>query len=206
MTVKPGLVVILLEADDPSLMERLIREMQVWAARTPASEALAATLIRDDPASADRFTVFTFDAEGDVEDQVVQVIYDVDLHYGSSGGHPPLQRLDVYGTVLTDPVKLALEKFGLSSTEATADGFKAVRANDSVESTVEFGCDYCEDNQNRWYGHVKQIGSNEERGMILIRCPKCGALYENTPFGEDQTRRLGEDEARRLFPDAAIRP
>jgi hypothetical protein len=66
---------------------------------------------------------------------------------------------------------------------------------------VDFGCEYCADDQNRWFGHVEQIASSEERRMILIRCPRCGTLYENTAAGEDQTRRLTEDEAEVLFPD-----
>lgn len=67
---------------------------------------------------------------------------------------------------------------------------------------VDFGCDYCAHAQNRWFGHVTQMGSDDVRGMILLRCPRCGALYENTPGGEDRMRRLTEDEARTLFPDA----
>jgi hypothetical protein len=69
-----------------------------------------------------------------------------------------------------------------------------------ARSMVNFGCDYCEEDQNRWYGHVKQIASAEDRKMILLRCPRCGTLYENTPEGEDRTRRLTEDEAESLFP------
>jgi hypothetical protein len=67
-------------------------------------------------------------------------------------------------------------------------------------SLVDFGCDYCRDDQNRFYGHVTQIGSSEERGMILIRCPRCGALYENAPRGPDRTRRLTAAEAVERFP------
>ena len=62
-----------------------------------------------------------------------------------------------------------------------------------------FGCDYCRDDQNRFYGHVTQIASDEARRMILLQCPKCDALYENAPAGRDKTRRLTEDEARQLF-------
>jgi hypothetical protein len=35
-----------------------------------------------------------------------------------------------------------------------------------------------------------------------LKCPECGALYENTSEGEDRTRRLTEEEARQLFPGA----
>jgi hypothetical protein len=36
--------------------------------------------------------------------------------------------------------------------------------------------------------------------MVLLRCPRCGALYENSPGGADVTRRLTESDAERLFP------
>jgi uncharacterized Zn finger protein len=71
-----------------------------------------------------------------------------------------------------------------------------------MRPAVEFGCDFCADDANRHYGHVKQIGSSEDRLTILLRCPRCGSLYENTPRGMDRTRRLDGAEARRLFPDA----
>ncbi len=70
---------------------------------------------------------------------------------------------------------------------------------------VDFGCDYCADDQNRLYGHVAQIGSDEVRRMLLLRCPRCGSFYENFPQGPgpalDMTRRLNEAEARALFPE-----
>jgi hypothetical protein len=69
---------------------------------------------------------------------------------------------------------------------------------------VDFGCDFCRDDQNRFYGHVTQIGGSEARGRILLRCLRCGALDENTPRGADDTRRLSPDEAHELYPDAAI--
>ncbi len=40
--------------------------------------------------------------------------------------------------------------------------------------------------------------------MILLRCPKCETLYENTPKGDDTTRRLSETEAAELYPDASL--
>jgi len=66
---------------------------------------------------------------------------------------------------------------------------------------VDFGCEYCSDDQNRLYGHVTQIASDEVRRRILLRCPRCGTFYENTPASSDETRRLSPDEARELYPD-----
>jgi hypothetical protein len=65
---------------------------------------------------------------------------------------------------------------------------------------IEYGCDYCADDDNRLYGHVQQVASDEDRGFILLQCPRCDALYENTPGGFDETRRLTMLEARRAFP------
>ena len=65
---------------------------------------------------------------------------------------------------------------------------------------VDYGCEYCRDDQNRWYGHVTQIGSSEDRGTLLLRCPLCHALYEDWPSEANPTRRLTEQEAEDLFP------
>jgi DNA-directed RNA polymerase subunit M/transcription elongation factor TFIIS len=69
----------------------------------------------------------------------------------------------------------------------------------SPRPTVEFGCDYCAEESNFHY-HLEQIGSDERRLRILLRCPDCGTLYENTATGADDIRRLTEHEAAALFP------
>jgi hypothetical protein len=69
---------------------------------------------------------------------------------------------------------------------------------------VVFGCDYCRDDQNRFYGHITQLGSNEERRTLLLRCPQCGSLYENSARGEDQTKRLTTAQAAALFPEVEL--
>lgn len=66
---------------------------------------------------------------------------------------------------------------------------------------VDFGCDFCAHHTYRNYGDVTQIGSSYERLTLLLRCPRGGALYENTPRGPDRTRRIDEAEVRRLFPE-----
>ena len=66
---------------------------------------------------------------------------------------------------------------------------------------VEFGCEYCADEQNFHYGHLSQIADSELRRRILLRCPRCGALYENTPAGADDIHRLTADQAATRFPE-----
>lgn len=65
--------------------------------------------------------------------------------------------------------------------------------------TVDFGCGWCADDQNRWFGHVTQLASNDD-GMLLIECPRCDALYEISAIGEE-TVRLTRSEAHRHFPE-----
>lgn len=72
------------------------------------------------------------------------------------------------------------------------------------EAMTDFGCEYCADDTNRWYGDVTQIASSEARHTLLLRCPRCDTLYENSPAGPDQTRRLTEEEARQLFPEMEL--
>jgi hypothetical protein len=69
-------------------------------------------------------------------------------------------------------------------------------------SPGEFGCDYCANDEYRWFGHVTQVGSRivQGEGLILLRCPRCNTLYENTYIGADRTRRLTEAEADQLYP------
>ena len=42
----------------------------------------------------------------------------------------------------------------------------------------ERGCEYCRDDSNMLFGHVEQIGTNDELGCLLLRCPRCKWLYE----------------------------
>ncbi len=38
------------------------------------------------------------------------------------------------------------------------------------------GCDFCRDDHNMHFGHVEQVASNEDKG-VLLRCPECAWLY-----------------------------
>ncbi len=66
---------------------------------------------------------------------------------------------------------------------------------------TEFGCGYCADDANRAYGHVEQIATHETDSALLIRCPRCGALYDHS-WRTDT--RLTTAEARERYPDAPL--
>lgn len=60
------------------------------------------------------------------------------------------------------------------------------------------GCDYCRDDQNMHYGHVAQVGSADDRGLLL-RCPRCGWLYLDPCDGLSEPSHIGADDAATWF-------
>jgi hypothetical protein len=66
-----------------------------------------------------------------------------------------------------------------------------------------WGCDYCADADNRYYGHVTRVAQRDDYDFVLMRCPKCQAFYEETPAGEN-TRRLSRMEALEAWPAEAL--
>jgi hypothetical protein len=72
-----------------------------------------------------------------------------------------------------------------------------------VVNAVDYGCEYCADDQNRWYGHVTQVGTHAELSLLLLRCPRCRALYEMDGVGA-KTVRLTQSEAKQRYPHAAL--
>ena len=84
---------------------------------------------------------------------------------------------------------------GLQPISGNRDNIRRVADSDFANS---FGCEYCKWDDNRLYGHLTQIGSNELHGLILLRCPRCGAFYSIAPVGDDETRRLSQEQALEL--------
>jgi hypothetical protein len=72
-----------------------------------------------------------------------------------------------------------------------------------TELEDSFGCDYCADDANRLYGHVDQIGTHADLSLLLLRCPRCGTLYEMSGDGA-ATIRLSLAQARQRYPDIAL--
>jgi len=63
----------------------------------------------------------------------------------------------------------------------------------------ERGCDYCADDENMYFGHVRQIGSSDSRGKLLLECPRCGWLYEASPIGPKGATHLTAEQAAERF-------
>jgi hypothetical protein len=82
----------------------------------------------------------------------------------------------------------------------TAAGWRG-RGATVTGSRGDYGCGYCADQQNRLFGHVTQIGSSDDRGTLLLCCPRCDSLYEMSP-SDSEAVRLSVEEASELFPGA----
>lgn len=61
--------------------------------------------------------------------------------------------------------------------------------------SAERGCDFCADD-DMYFGHVEQVGSDEASRLLLLRCPRCGWLYEASARGDLDARRVSLDRAR----------
>ena len=66
---------------------------------------------------------------------------------------------------------------------------------------AERGCEYCVDDHNMYFGHVMQIGSSEASAKLLLKCPRCGWLYEMSPRGPNNATPISAAEAATRFPD-----
>jgi hypothetical protein len=47
-----------------------------------------------------------------------------------------------------------------------------------------YGCSFCQDENNRNYGHLDYVAQEDESGIHLLRCPRCDALYEDNSHDE----------------------
>lgn len=62
------------------------------------------------------------------------------------------------------------------------------------------GCAYCADDSNMNVGHLEQPAGSEGRKEILLRCPKCGWLYEVSPLEPREVTHIADsDVASRLL-------
>jgi hypothetical protein len=65
----------------------------------------------------------------------------------------------------------------------------------------QVGCEYCRDPGNLLYGHVRQIAtSDDDAHGLLLRCPRCGTLYEDPANGQ-YPHPITTEEARQFFPN-----
>jgi hypothetical protein len=50
---------------------------------------------------------------------------------------------------------------------------------------------------------MEQLGDKPNTSDLLLRCPRCGTLWDCAAFGRDDVV-ISVVDARRLFPDASL--
>lgn len=65
-------------------------------------------------------------------------------------------------------------------------------------SVDDRGCEYCRDDQNMHFGHVEQVATNDDKG-VLLRCPQCGWLYLDPCDGLSEPRHIDAGTAAHSF-------
>lgn len=64
-----------------------------------------------------------------------------------------------------------------------------------------WGCDYRADPNNHLFGHLDQVLDNGG-GVVLLRYPLCGVIYQPFDDGSDRLLRLSLDEAESILPSS----
>jgi hypothetical protein len=64
-----------------------------------------------------------------------------------------------------------------------------------------WGCEYRADPNNHLFGHLDQVLDNGG-GVVLLRCPLCGVIYQPFDDGSDRLLRLSLDEAESILPSS----
>ena len=73
-------------------------------------------------------TTFTVNEQDSSEAMLLQVLPDVDLHHGEYSHVPPWDTLEIYGAVVTPPVREALGELGVIQYKSTPYGFVCSRS------------------------------------------------------------------------------
>jgi hypothetical protein len=64
-----------------------------------------------------------------------------------------------------------------------------------------WGCEYRADPNNQLFGHLDQVLDNGG-GVVLLRYPLCGVIYQRFDDGSDRLLRLSLDEAESILPSS----
>jgi hypothetical protein len=121
---------------DPTFGERLAAlpvDEAVWIIDTPENTPVAHRLWKERPAANHLTGITTFRPGPSLsaEEELISQLATIDLHHGHYSADPPYSVLEVLGCPSSDPVRVALQEFGLAVQSTTSDGFIAVRTNET---------------------------------------------------------------------------
>jgi hypothetical protein len=122
MASNSHIVAVIAEHDAAARVRDVSARLPVWVVDTPTNR-LAAAELREDAARAGSHgdvTLFRADPEGLPDDWVVGILSTIVEHHGDYAHVPPLAALELYGVLVTDPLRAALSKHGFDL--VTSDG------------------------------------------------------------------------------------
>jgi hypothetical protein len=117
---------------DPEFGERLgslPRSAPVWIVNTPANTIVAHRLWQERPTDShlDGITTFEIGHAASREESLISKLNTIDLHHGADSADPPYSEMEVFGTSLSQKLKLALMAYGFDDFLPTPNGFRAIR-------------------------------------------------------------------------------
>ena len=71
-------------------------------------------------------------------------------------------------------------------------------ARSTVVVVGDRGCEFCADDANMHFGHVKQVAEDDLRGALL-QCPRCGWFYLDPRDGLSEPRHIEPADAASWF-------
>jgi hypothetical protein len=129
-TSKPYRIAVVLDPDYGDRLIALSEQMPVWIVDTPTNRTAVEVLWTksNEKHSAELgVTAFKVPTASLPEDDFLEILKDVDLHYGEYSHDPPYTVLEVMGVQISNRVREALRQLGFYKFEAIPDGFIACR-------------------------------------------------------------------------------
>jgi hypothetical protein len=132
VTVTPGhSVAIVVSNEYGSILTALALQQDLWALRTPETEAVAQWFWDNQPTgdtSPLGSGVTLFNGDGKPESDLLSILDEVVLHHGSRSQAAPLDAITVYGAELTDASREAFRSLGFSHFDQHPGIFVASRS------------------------------------------------------------------------------
>ena len=129
MSDKPYAVYVVVDPQFGERLRLLPTDIPVWIVDTPINKPVAQLLWKERPQlnHLTGITTYTYSETASPEDNFLKELDMIDLHHGQYSANPPYTIIEVFGTPLSDKIKLLLAEYGFHQFSSTDDGFVATR-------------------------------------------------------------------------------
>lgn len=118
---------------DPKFGERLAHlpdGVPIWIVKSADNIPVAHRLWKDRPDASYLTGITTFgDAVDSPEENLISNLATIDLHHGVWSAQSPFSEIEVFGTQLTDRIKIALLEYEFDRLEQSGERFVAIRSS-----------------------------------------------------------------------------